>query len=64
MAELRRRGVRCETDYAERSLRGQLTQANRLGARTTVIARSGGFTLRRAGEHDREVAAVAAEDLL
>ena len=47
MAELRRRGVSCDTDYAGRSLRGQLTQAGRVGARTTVIVSADAATLRR-----------------
>jgi histidyl-tRNA synthetase len=55
MAELRRRGLACDTDYAGRSLKGQLTQAGRLGATTTVIARADGATVRRAGERDVEV---------
>ena len=33
MAELRRAGRAADTDYAGRSLKGQLTQAGRLGAR-------------------------------
>ena len=37
LAELRRAGVAAETDYAGRSLKGQLTQARRLGAARTVI---------------------------
>jgi histidyl-tRNA synthetase len=52
MAELRRSGHAAETDYAGRSLKGQLTQAGRLGARTTVISRPDGVTVRRAGETD------------
>jgi len=55
MAELRRGGVPCETDYAGRSLKGQLTQARRLGARTIVIARAGHFDVQRRGEEDRQV---------
>jgi histidyl-tRNA synthetase len=55
MAELRRQGLACDTDYAGRSLKGQLTQAGRLGATTTVIARPDGATVRRAGERDAEV---------
>ena len=54
MAELRRSGRAADTDYAGRSLKGQLTQAGRLGARTTVIARGDGVTVRRAGEQDVE----------
>jgi histidyl-tRNA synthetase len=52
LSELRRRGVAADTDYAGRSLRGQLTQAGRLGAATTVIVRAGGATLRRPGHED------------
>jgi histidyl-tRNA synthetase len=55
MAELRRRGVACETDYAGRSLKGQLTQAARLGAGVTVIAGREGATIRRSGADDVEV---------
>ncbi len=55
MATLRRAGRPCETDYAGRSLKGQLTQAGRLGAATIVIARNDGATLRRRGESDVEV---------
>ena len=42
LVTLRREGYACDTDYAGRSLKGQLTQARRLGARTTVIARRDG----------------------
>ena len=38
MAELRRRGLACDTDYAGRSFKGQITQAGRSGARAVVIA--------------------------
>ena len=55
MGELRRRGVACETDYAGRSLKGQLTQAQRLGADVTVIAARDGATIRRAGAADESV---------
>jgi histidyl-tRNA synthetase len=55
MAELRREGRAVDTDYAKRSLKGQLTQAQRLGARTTVVVRADGFTIRRRGEQDRDV---------
>ena len=53
MAELRRAGVACDTDYAGRSLKGQMTQASRLGARTTVIVDGEGARVRRAGEEQR-----------
>jgi len=52
LAQLRARGAACDTDYAGRSLKGQLTQAARTGARTTVIVRSSDATLRRAGSDD------------
>ena len=49
MAQLRARGLACDTDYAGRSKKGQLTQAGRLGARTTVIVDGGGVRVARAG---------------
>jgi histidyl-tRNA synthetase len=52
VAALRSRGLRAETDYAGRSLKGQLTQAQRLGARTTLFVRADGIALRRRGEND------------
>ena len=52
MGALRRAGRAAETDYAGRSLKGQLTQAGRVGARATVIARGDGATVRRPGEKD------------
>ena len=55
MADLRRSGRSCDTDYAGRSLKGQLTQAQRLGAGTIVVADAAGFTLRRRGEEDRRL---------
>jgi len=55
LAELRRRGVPCDTDYAGRSLKGQLTQAGRLGAETTAIVGPELVTLRRAGRVDQSV---------
>jgi histidyl-tRNA synthetase len=59
LAELRRRGRAADVDYAGRSLKGQLTQAGRLGAGVTVIVRADGATLRRAGEQDEEFASLA-----
>lgn len=56
MAGLRRAGIACDTDYAGRSLKGQLTQAGRSGAQTTVIARATEATVRRHGETDTVVA--------
>jgi histidyl-tRNA synthetase len=59
MGELRRAGRAADTDYAGRSLKGQLTQAGRLGADTTVIVRADGATVRRAGEKDEEFPSLA-----
>ncbi|MDQ3672143.1 MAG: histidine--tRNA ligase [Actinomycetota bacterium] len=56
LAELRARGVASDTDYAGRSLKGQLTQAARVGATTVVQVRADGATLRRRGQEDEEVA--------
>jgi histidyl-tRNA synthetase len=58
MARLRRENRAADMDYAGRSLKGQLTQAERLGARTVVIAHARGFTVRRQGEPDVEAATV------
>ena len=53
LAELRRAGVSAETDYAGRSLKGQLTQARRLDAATaTVVVGAETATLRRTGSAD------------
>jgi histidyl-tRNA synthetase len=56
LGELRARGVAADTDYAGRSLKGQLTQAGRLGASTTVVVDPNGATLRRAGAPDEPLA--------
>jgi histidyl-tRNA synthetase len=58
LAKLRARGLSADTDYAGRSLRGQLTQAQRLGARAVVIAAAAGYTVRRRGEEDLKAATV------
>jgi histidyl-tRNA synthetase len=55
IARLRALGVSCDTDYAGRSLKGQLTQAGRLGAATTAIVRAEDALLRRQGEEDAEI---------
>ncbi len=56
LARLRRAGTSADTDYAGRSMKGQLTQAQRLGAQTVVVARSDGtYEVRRRGEEDRVV---------
>ena len=52
LAELRARGVASDTDYAGRSLKGQLTQAGRSGAETVVVVGAESATVRRAGSDD------------
>jgi histidyl-tRNA synthetase len=63
MAKLRGEGRPADTDYAARSVKGQLTQAQRLGAETIVIAHERGFTVRKRGEPDVEVASTDELDL-
>jgi histidyl-tRNA synthetase len=55
LARLRAAGRAADTDYGGRSLKGQLTQAQKRGAATIVIARHDGFQVRRRGEEDRMV---------
>ena len=52
LAELRRRGLTADLDYAGRSVKGQLTQAGRLGAGWTVIVDGGEATVREQGKDD------------
>jgi histidyl-tRNA synthetase len=52
---VRAQGLAGDTDYAGRSLKGQLTHAARLGATTTVVVRGDGATIRRPGHEDLEV---------
>jgi histidyl-tRNA synthetase len=53
LAELRRRGLRADIDYAGRSAKGQLTQASRLGAGWTVVVNGGPTaTVREQGRED------------
>lgn len=56
MSELRERGIPCDTDYAGRSLKGQLRHAQRLGATTIVIVGGDRVTVRRTGRLDVEAA--------
>jgi histidyl-tRNA synthetase len=56
LAALRAAGVSCDTDYAGRSLKGQLTQAARLGASQTVIVRGDHAVVRRTGAQDEPLA--------
>jgi histidyl-tRNA synthetase len=58
LARAREQGLSADTDYAGRSSKGQLTQAQRLGARTVVVAHTDGFTVRRAGAADEEVSSL------
>ncbi|TML98190.1 MAG: histidine--tRNA ligase [Actinobacteria bacterium] len=52
VAELRRRGLRADLDYAGRSMKGQVTQANRLGAGWTVVVADSRATVREPGRPD------------
>jgi histidyl-tRNA synthetase len=52
LAELRRRGLRADMDYAGRSQKGQLGQASRLQAGWTVIVDNGRATVREPGRDD------------
>jgi histidyl-tRNA synthetase len=52
LAELRRSGVAADTDFAGRSLKGQLTQASRLGAARTVVVGAEAAILRTTGAAD------------
>ena len=53
--ELRRAGVSADVDYGGRSLKGQMTHAQRLGATTVVQWGPETSTIRRRGEQDQEV---------
>ena len=55
IGRLRALGVSVDTDYAGRSLKGQLTQAGRLGAETTVVVRESDALLRRQGREDEAI---------
>ena len=55
MADLRRAGRSCDTDYAGRSLNGQIKLANRLETRWLVIVKDGEAIVRERGERDVEV---------
>ena len=56
LGALRAHGIPSDTDYAGRSLKGQLTQAARVGAVTVVQVRADGATVRARGKQDEEVA--------
>jgi histidyl-tRNA synthetase len=55
VADLRRAGVSAESDHAGRSLKGQLTQAGRLGAARTVVVTAEKAMLRAPGTADEQV---------
>jgi histidyl-tRNA synthetase len=56
LARWRAEGRSVDTDYAGRSVKGQLTQAQRSGAATVVVVRADGrYEIRRRGEPDRVV---------
>ncbi len=55
LRELRSSGVAADTDYAGRSLKGQLTQAGRSGAHTVVVVRSDSAVIRRQGSADEVI---------
>jgi len=52
LVALRRRGIACDADYAGRSMKGQLTQAQKRADAIGIRTRDG-WTLRRRGEQDR-----------
>jgi histidyl-tRNA synthetase len=56
LKRLRDAGVAADLDHADRSLKGQLTQAQRLGAATIVIVRADDAVVRRRGERDEPLA--------
>jgi histidyl-tRNA synthetase len=55
LAGLRAAGVASDTDYAGRSLKGQLTQAGRTGASAVVVVAAADATIRRTGSPDETV---------
>ena len=63
LGELRAAGLAADTDYAGRSLKGQLTQGARR-ARAIVVVGEDGMTLRRPGELDVTVDLAELKDLL
>lgn len=53
MNKLREGGMTCDTDYAHRSPKGQLTQANRLNCRWWVDVGAEGALIRRRGDAEQ-----------
>jgi histidyl-tRNA synthetase len=56
LRDLRAQSIPSDTDYAGRSLKGQLTQAARLGAATVVVVGPDSATIRRPEHEDEEIA--------
>jgi histidyl-tRNA synthetase len=52
---MRREGLSADTDFADRSLRGQITQGQRVARRVVVLSADGAATLRTPGRQDRPI---------
>jgi histidyl-tRNA synthetase len=63
VAQLRRDGFAADTDYAGRSLKGQISHGEKR-ARALVLVTADGMTLRRRGELDVKVDLAQLEELL
>jgi histidyl-tRNA synthetase len=60
VAQLRQAGLRAELDLAERGMKGQMRQADRLGAARAVIIEEGGTAkLRDMGSGEQREVAIA-----
>jgi histidyl-tRNA synthetase len=59
VARLRQSGISTEIDYAGRSIKGQLTQAGRVGAQTIVVVDAHGATIREQGAQDETISLAA-----
>jgi len=55
LADLRRAGISADTDFAGRSLKGQMTQAGRTRARAVVIVRGDEAVIRRDGRDEQPI---------
>jgi histidyl-tRNA synthetase len=55
LTAVRREGLAADTDFAGRSLRGQITQGQKVARRVVVLAADGGATLRAPGQQDRRI---------
>jgi histidyl-tRNA synthetase len=63
LAELRAAGLSADTDYAGRSMKGQISTGEKR-ARAVVVLEGDAMTLRRRGEQDVQVDAQSLEELL